>query len=106
MIAITVILIALVLPAVQQACEAARRTQRRNSLHQIGLAPQDYHNTHNTLLPSGIGIYGQVYGMRDNCCTPASQRQCCDWISLILPMLDEAMVNHYRDPIVYRLKGR
>lgn len=82
-IAIISVLIALLLPAVQTAREAARRTQCKNNLKQLGLALHNYESALGRLPPSSTSILD--YGVWS---TNPTQYHLHSWCSLILPFLE------------------
>ena len=85
-IAIIGILIALLLPAVQAAREAARRTQCSNNLKQQGLALHTFHDTYKNF-PPGTVSHG-------DCCSVLSEMV---WTIAILPYMEQTGVEDMFD---------
>ena len=88
-IAIIAILVALLLPAVQQAREAARRTQCKNNLAQIALALHNYEMTHECLPP------GSVDPNRPIRSEPKGYH--VSWVVQLLPYLEQANTYQHFD---------
>jgi prepilin-type N-terminal cleavage/methylation domain-containing protein len=85
-IAIIGILVALLLPAIQAARAAARRTQCQSNLKQIGLALQNYHSA-NKEFPEGM--YFDVLNPIQVPPAATSPNYRPNWIINILPYLEE-----------------
>ncbi|UUO04610.1 DUF1559 domain-containing protein [Blastopirellula sp. J2-11] len=83
-IAIIGVLIALLLPAVQQAREAARRMQCANNLKQIGLGLQNYHDTFLTFPYGGSVVSGVNWGAGGS-----TGQGLFNWRSFILPFVEQ-----------------
>ena len=81
-IAIITVLIALLLPAVQQAREAARRMSCKNNLKQIGLALHNYESKNGVFPPGWIAA--QAGG--------ADSNNYFGWAAMLLPELDQAVL--------------
>lgn len=94
-IAIIGILVALLLPAVQAAREAARRTQCTNNLKQMGLALHNHHDTYN-VFPTGGKIPWNAIDMSASGTPETAEKQGVGWAFQILPFFEK--INIYTIP--------
>lgn len=81
-IAIIGILVALLLPAVQAAREAARRSQCSNNLKQLGLALHNYHDTYKRFPPA---CFKEIWQDQPS----GAARQSLLWSGSILPYMEQ-----------------
>ncbi|MGD9634677.1 MAG: DUF1559 domain-containing protein [Pirellulales bacterium] len=103
-IAIIGILVALLLPAIQSAREAARRTECRNHLKNIGLAIHNFHDSQKMFPTGGTSPGARIQDyLKDTATTPEQNRkgpangplkQGLGWLFQILPYLEEGAVSN------------
>ena len=85
-IAIIGVLVALLLPAVQQAREAARRSQCKNNLKQLGLACHNYHDAFNQFPLNWYNGQNTTQGDPSN---PNYNNGSWSWVVMAFPYLDQ-----------------
>lgn len=88
-IAIIAVLISLLLPAVQQAREAARRTQCRNNLKQIALALHNYESAHRTFPPARFSNNSATKPGASVVSTSTWREKYTNWSVMVLPFLEQ-----------------
>ena len=94
-IAIIGILIALLLPAIQAAREAARRTQCANNLKQLALACQNFNSANKKFPPGDANEYSPNGG--------SENAQCMGWGTFCLPFIEDKTMS---DAMMQALNGK
>ncbi|MEQ8849638.1 DUF1559 domain-containing protein [Botrimarina sp.] len=92
-VAIIGVLVALLLPAVQAAREAARRVQCVNQLKQIVLAMHNHAGTHGVFPTGGIEPWPRIEDYQEGGRAYSVDRQGLGWAFQILPYLEEGAVH-------------
>lgn len=92
-IAIIGVLIALLLPAVQQAREAARRMECKNNMKQIGLAMHNYHDSLGSFPPGAIATTPASDNNHGNNGSWDANMSRAPWTVLILPYMEESALH-------------
>jgi len=101
-IAIIGILVALLLPAIQAAREAARRSQCSNNLKQLALALHSYHDTHSTLpmgWPSKASMQAE-WAWTTFVLPYVEQQALCDQLDINNQRLRDAVANASLRPLL------
>ena len=98
-IAIIGMLIALLLPAVQAAREAASRMQCQNHLRQLGLAVHNYYAAHGVLPPAGLGMHSTAPTLPGGV-NPNLHGRASFWV-IILPFMEQQALYE----LVHRASG-
>lgn len=97
-IAIIGILVALLLPAIQAAREAARRNRCTNSLRQLGVAMLNYESTKKGLPPMALNWSNAEVTARYGGSGPAAWYDDHGWYFPVLPYIEEAGLAGLVDP--------
>ncbi|MEP3481661.1 MAG: DUF1559 domain-containing protein [Fuerstiella sp.] len=89
------VLVTLLLPAVQQAREAARRTQCKSRVAQLNIAISSYHDAHTMFPPGCVNETGPIVSKPEGLHT--------SWLVQILPMMDQKniAIRHTPEVSVY-----
>lgn len=93
-IAIIGVLVALLLPAVQAAREAARRLQCKNNLKQVGLAMQNYVSARRMFPGGGIGPWPEIENYISGGKPHGADKQGLSWAYQVLPYMEQSAVHN------------
>ncbi len=89
-IAIIGILVALLLPAIQAAREASRRSSCSNNVKQLGLAVHNYHDTFRIFPAGSLSSAPINYTTANWCSTGTAAQSRAPWTVLVLPFIEKS----------------